>query len=95
MDRHDALELYTEVKAVTVRLSKIAGERKDQRKEYKLVRAGGARTDLTRFRRAIVRRGPSLPNLVRLLVGRNALPEHPAHITLGGGTSASKTPNAM
>ena len=44
MDRHDALELYTEVKAVTVRLSKIAGERKDQRKEYKLVRAGGART---------------------------------------------------
>jgi hypothetical protein len=46
MDRHDALELYTEVKAVTVRLSKITGERKDRRKEYKLGRAGWGRIGL-------------------------------------------------
>ena len=39
-------------------------------------------------------RGPGPANLRRLLVGRDALPEHPVHITLGGDTSAPETPNA-
>jgi hypothetical protein len=36
-----------------------------------------------------------LPNLCHLLVGRNAFPENPVHITLAGAASASETPNAM
>jgi len=50
--------------------------------------------DLTELRRSIARRGPGLANLYRLLIGRNALPEHPVHITLGGEASATKTPKA-
>ena len=34
------------------------------------------------------------PARCRLLVGRNALPENPIHITLGGEVSTSETPNA-
>ena len=54
----------------------------------------GANTDLVALRRLIAlveaRSGESL----RLLAVRNALPDHPLHITLGGDTSASETPNA-
>ena len=44
--------------------------------------ANEARTDRTGLLRLRSRRGPGLPTLCRLLVGRNALPEHPLYITL-------------
>ncbi len=37
--------------------------------------------------RLIARQEPDLPNLCRLLVGCNALPENLLHITLGGATT--------
>ena len=69
--------------------SKPAGGRKQFRAA---ARVDKARTDLTGLLWLIARRGPGLPNLCRLLVGRNALPEHPIHITLGGEASTSETP---
>ena len=58
-------------------------------------RTDEARTDRTGLCRLIARRGPGLPNLCRLLVGRHALPEHPAHLTLGGDASTSGTSKAI
>ena len=37
-------------------------------------------TDWRGLLSSIARRGPGLPTLCSLLVGRNALPEHPVHI---------------
>ena len=57
-------------------------------------RAGQARMNLTALLQLRARRGPGLPNLCRLLADRNAPPENPLHLTLGGDASTSETPKA-
>jgi len=56
--------------------------------------AGMMKTDLTGLRRLMARQGPGLPNLCRPLVGRNALTDHPLHLTLGEEASTSESFNA-
>ena len=50
------------------------------------------RTDRSGLLWLRARRGPCLPNLCRLLVGRNALPENPVHLTFSEDASTSETP---
>jgi hypothetical protein len=61
---------------------------------FQALRTDEARTNLIGLLRSIARRGLGLSNLFCLLVGRNALPEHPVHLTLGGDVSTSETPTA-
>ena len=58
-------------------------------------RADEARTDRTGLCRLIARRRTGPPNLSALLVGCQALPEHPAQLTLGGDASTSETSKAI
>ena len=60
----------------------------------KAARADEARKDRSGLLRLIARGGPGLSNFCRLLIGRNALPENPLHITLDGDASPSETSNA-
>ena len=52
--------------------------------EEKLPRTEEVMTDRTGLLRLIVRRGPGLSNLCRLLIGRKALPDNSIHIPLRG-----------
>jgi hypothetical protein len=51
--------------------------------------------DVNGLRRLIARREPGLSNLRSRLVGRNAFPKYPAHITADRATSTSETPKAI
>jgi hypothetical protein len=67
---------------------------KHVRFESNTTRADETRSDRIGLLRLRARRGPGLPDLGCLLVGRNALPDNPLHSTLGGEVSTSETPTA-
>ena len=64
------------------------------RRDRRETTVGGQGEDESEWIGSADSRGPGLSNFYCLLVGCDALPEHPIYITFGGDASTSETPKA-